>query len=49
LDELLNAGKKTHTIPPPKEYKRRAYCKFHISYSHVTNDECISSASAIIQ
>jgi hypothetical protein len=27
-----------HTIPPLEELKRRAYCKFHNSYSHATND-----------
>jgi hypothetical protein len=40
FDELLKAGeiKITHTIPPLDELKRRAYCKFHNSYSHATND-----------
>ena len=28
----------SHTIPPFKELKRRAYCKFHNSFSHATND-----------
>uniref|UniRef100_J3NCY2 Retrotransposon gag domain-containing protein n=1 Tax=Oryza brachyantha TaxID=4533 RepID=J3NCY2_ORYBR len=27
-----------HVIPPPEELKRRAYCKWHNSYSHATND-----------
>jgi hypothetical protein len=40
FDELLKAGKIKigHTIPPLEELKRRAYCKFHNSYSHTTND-----------
>jgi hypothetical protein len=25
-------------MPPLNEIKRRAYCKFHNSYSHATND-----------
>ena len=28
----------SHTIPPFEELKRRAYCKFHNSFSHATND-----------
>jgi hypothetical protein len=38
--ELLNNGniKLTHTIPPMDELKRRAYCKWHNSFSHATND-----------
>ena len=28
----------SHTIPPLKELKRRAYCKFHNTFSHATND-----------
>ena len=28
----------THTIPPLEELKRRAYCKFHNTFSHATND-----------
>jgi hypothetical protein len=28
----------SHTMPPLDEIKRRAYCKFHNSYSHATND-----------
>lgn len=27
-----------HVIPIPEELKRRAYCKWHNSYSHATND-----------
>jgi hypothetical protein len=40
FDELLKNGniKLTHTIPPPDELKRRAYCKWHNSFSHATND-----------
>jgi hypothetical protein len=36
----LKAGKIKigHTIPPLEELKRRAYCKFHNSYSHATHD-----------
>jgi hypothetical protein len=36
----LKAGKIKigHTIPPLEELKRHAYCKFHNSYSHATND-----------
>jgi hypothetical protein len=30
--------KLTHTIPPLEELKRRAYCKFHNSFSHAIND-----------
>jgi hypothetical protein len=39
-DELLKLGKIkiSHTLPPPDEIKKRAYCKFHHSYSHATND-----------
>ena len=38
--ELLRLGhiKITHVIPPLEELKRRAYCKFHNSHSHATND-----------
>jgi hypothetical protein len=38
--ELLKLGniKISHTMPPLDEIKRRAYCKFHNSYSHATND-----------
>jgi hypothetical protein len=28
----------SHTMPPLDEIKWRAYCKFHNSYSHATND-----------
>jgi hypothetical protein len=40
FDELLKNGniKLTHTIPPDDELKRRAYCKWHNSFSHATND-----------
>jgi hypothetical protein len=40
FDELLKSGniKLTHTIPPLEELKRRAYCKYHNSFSHATND-----------
>jgi hypothetical protein len=40
FDELLKNGniKLTHTIPPIDELKRRAYCKWHNSFSHATND-----------
>ena len=40
FDELLRLGhlKVTHVIPPLEELKRRAYCKFHNSYPHATND-----------
>jgi hypothetical protein len=40
FDELLRLGhiKISHVIPPLKELKRRAYCKFHNSHSHATND-----------
>jgi hypothetical protein len=27
-----------HTLPPFEELKRRAYCKYHNSFSHATND-----------
>jgi hypothetical protein len=40
FDELLKLGKIkiSYTLPPPDEIKKRAYCKFHHSYSHATND-----------
>jgi hypothetical protein len=40
FDELLKLGniKISHTMPPIDEIKRHAYCKFHNSYSHATND-----------
>jgi hypothetical protein len=28
----------SHIIPPIDQLKRRAYCKFHNSFSHATND-----------
>jgi hypothetical protein len=40
FDELYKNGyiKITHTIPLLEELKRRAYCKFHNTFSHATND-----------
>jgi hypothetical protein len=40
FDELPKLGniKISHTMPPLDEIKRRAYCKFHNSYSHATYD-----------
>ena len=40
FDELLRLGhlKITQVIPPLEELKRHAYCKFHNSSSHATND-----------
>jgi hypothetical protein len=40
FDEVLKPGKIKigHIIPPLEELKRHAYCKFHNSYSHATND-----------
>lgn len=40
FDELHKLGhiKISHVIPPVDELKKRAYCKFHNSYSHATND-----------
>jgi hypothetical protein len=40
FDELHKGGyiKLSHTLPPLEEFKRRAYCKWHNSYSHATND-----------
>jgi hypothetical protein len=40
FDELLKLGniKISHTMPPLDEIKGRAYCKYHHSYSHATND-----------
>jgi hypothetical protein len=40
FDELYKGGyiKLSHTLPPLEELKRRAYCKWHSSYSHATND-----------
>ena len=40
FDELNKLGhiKLFHAIPPLEELKRRAYCKWHNSFSHATND-----------
>ena len=40
FDELYKIGyiKITYTMPPLDELKRRAYCKWHNSCSHATND-----------
>jgi hypothetical protein len=40
FDELVKSDniKVTHTLPPLDELKRRAYCKWHNSFSHATND-----------
>jgi hypothetical protein len=40
FDELLKSGniKITHIIPPTDELERQAYCKWHNSFSHATND-----------
>ena len=40
FDELLQLGhlKITHVIPLLEELKQRAYCKFHSSSSHATNN-----------
>ena len=40
FDELYKIGyvKMSHTLPPLEELKRRAYCKFHNTFSHATND-----------
>ena len=40
FDELLRSGniKLSHVIPPLEELKRHAYCKWHNSFSHATND-----------
>jgi hypothetical protein len=40
FDELFQLGKikMSHTIPPIDQLKRCAYCKFHNSFSHATND-----------
>jgi hypothetical protein len=40
FDELLKLGniKISHIMPPLDEIKRRAYCKYHHSYSHANND-----------
>jgi hypothetical protein len=40
FDELHKVGciKMTHTIPPLDELKQKAYCWWHNSFSHATND-----------
>jgi hypothetical protein len=40
FDELLKNGniKINHTVPSADELKRRAYCKWHNSFSYATND-----------
>jgi hypothetical protein len=40
FDELLKNGnvKINHTVPSADELKHRAYCKWHNSFSHATND-----------
>jgi hypothetical protein len=40
FNELLKNGniKIDYTVPPAEELKRRAYCKWHNSFSHATND-----------
>ena len=40
FDELYKNGyiKMSHVIPPLEELKRRAYYKFHNTFSHATND-----------
>jgi hypothetical protein len=40
FDELLKNGniKINHTVPSADELKRRAYCKWHNSFFHATND-----------
>jgi hypothetical protein len=40
FDELVKRGniKLTHIIPSMYELKRHAYCKWHNSFSHATND-----------
>ena len=40
FDELNRLGciKLSRTISPLEELKRRAYCKWHYSFSHATND-----------
>jgi hypothetical protein len=39
FDELLKNGniKIDYTVPPTEELRRRAYCKWHNSFSHATN------------
>ena len=40
FDELYRIGyiKMSHTVPLLEELKQRAYCKFHNTFSHTTND-----------
>jgi hypothetical protein len=40
FDELHKGGyiKLSHTLPPLEELKQQAYCKWHNSFSHATND-----------
>jgi hypothetical protein len=40
FDELHKGGyiKLSHTLPPLEELKQQAYCKWHNSYFHTTND-----------
>jgi hypothetical protein len=40
FNELAKLGKIkfSHTIPSIEELKRHAYCKFHNTFSHATND-----------
>jgi hypothetical protein len=40
FDEPYKNGciKMSHTLPPLEEIKRRAFCKWHNSFSHATND-----------
>ena len=40
FDELLRSEniKSSHVISSLEELKRRAYCKWHNSFSHATND-----------
>jgi hypothetical protein len=40
FDELHKAGciKMSHAIPPLDELKQKAYCRWHNSFSHATND-----------
>jgi hypothetical protein len=40
FDELLKNGniKINHIVPPANELKHHAYCKWHNSFSHATND-----------
>jgi hypothetical protein len=40
FDELLKDGKikLSHDMPPLDELKTKAYCKWHNSFSHATND-----------